>query len=61
MPEELKAFLDAHNDPNASQGAWQAMLEDAVNMYNEQHGTNYDSFDTFMDYVQQRGQQGEVS
>jgi len=52
MNKELNAFMEAHDNPNASDGAWQAMLEDAVVMYNEQNGTDYDPFDSWMEYIQ---------
>lgn len=37
-------------------GAWQAYLEDTVKHWNEQHGTDYDPFDTWQEWMQWRNE-----
>ena len=54
MNDELFYFMDAYTDDNAPDGAWQCMLEDAVNFFNKDNGTNYDSFDTFHEYLERK-------
>lgn len=50
-PEDLFYFMQVHDDDEAPDGAWQAMLEDAVQFYNEEHGTDYDSLEAFLAYL----------
>lgn len=50
--QECFAAMAAVDDDSASDGAWQAMLEDAVHEFNRQNNTNFDSFDMFIEYVQ---------
>lgn len=52
MLEDLMFYMQANDDPSLSDGAWQATLEDAVEAYNQQHSTNFDPFDKFMEYLQ---------
>lgn len=52
--QECFAYMDAHNNQDAPDGAWQAMLEDAVEMFNEDHGTNFDSHDMFIEWAQRQ-------
>lgn len=35
----------------ASDGAWQQIIEDAVHIYNKKHKTKYDTLDAFLYYV----------
>lgn len=51
MNEELFAFLQAFDNDDAPDGAWQAQIEDGVTFWNEDKKTNLDPFDTFLDYV----------
>lgn len=55
LPDDLFYFIDAHNDDDASDGAWWAMLENAVTAWNEKHGTNYDENETVHAYIQRVG------
>ena len=53
MEEELYSFLQAHDDDDASDGAWQAMIEDGVVFWNEDKGTTLDPFETFLEYCEE--------
>ena len=44
-PEELLYFIKCHDDPIAPDGAWWAMMEDAVSLYNKDNGTHFDEND----------------
>lgn len=52
LPDELYYFIDAHNDDDAPDGAWWAILEDAVSYWNKEHGTNFDENDTVHAYLE---------
>jgi len=52
VKNDLFHYMQANDDSDLPQGAWQAMLEDAVEAYNNQHGTNFDPYDMFMEYIQ---------
>lgn len=52
IKQQLFDFMEAFDDEDAPDGAWQAMLEDAVNEFNESQGTTFDSNDMFLEYVQ---------
>ncbi len=43
--------MEPYDDDNASDGAWWAMLENAVTFFNEQNGTKYDECDTVHEYL----------
>lgn len=45
-------FMKNFDDPEAPDGAWQVMLEDSVEHFNESAGTNFDSYDMFIKYVE---------
>jgi hypothetical protein len=51
-PRELFAFMSTFDDADAPDGAWQAMLEDAVRQYNEANGTDFDPFDAWLAYCE---------
>lgn len=50
--QELFDYMELFDDPEAPDGAWQAMLEDAVRQYNEEHGTSYDPYESWLAYTQ---------
>ena len=39
---------------NAPDGAWQAIIEECVTRWNEEHGTDYDENDTFHEWLDWR-------
>tara|TARA_Y100001938_G_scaffold151203_1_gene247407 strand:+ start:23868 stop:24023 length:156 start_codon:yes stop_codon:yes gene_type:complete len=47
--------MDAHNHDDAPDGAWQGILENAVDIFNESEGTDFDSYDMFIMWVESRG------
>lgn len=49
-------YLWHFDDDEAPDGAWQAMIEDGVRQYNEEYGTNYDPFETWLAYVNQKSE-----
>jgi len=51
MNDELFWFIDAHDDDDLSDGAWWAVLEDAVRYWNKEHGTELDENDTVHEYL----------
>lgn len=52
MKQDLLYYMQANDNDELSDGAWQAMLEDSVKAYNRNHKTNYDPFEMFMEYIQ---------
>lgn len=48
--EKIFAYMDSLNNHELPDGAWQAQLEEAVVSYNDAMGTNFDPYDTFIDY-----------
>ena len=48
----LFLFMEFYDDSSASDGAWQAMLKDSVEFFNEENGTDYDPFDSWQEYIQ---------
>ena len=48
----LYPFMDGFNDDSLNDGAWQCMLEQSVLVFNEANGTDYDSFEEWINYVQ---------
>ncbi len=57
MNEELFAFLQAFDNDDAPDGAWQAQIEDGVTFWNEDKKTSLDPFDTFLNYVEEADRQ----
>ena len=54
LGDELYYFIDAHNDDDAPDGAWWAILEDSVTFWNKDHGTSYDENDTVHSYLRRK-------
>lgn len=54
MKQSLFYFMQAHDHDDVSDGAWQAMLEDAVEMFNDQNNTAFDPHNMFHEYLQWR-------
>jgi hypothetical protein len=54
IPARLIAALDAANNDDLPDGAWFAVLEDTVEFYNEEHGTDFDPNDTVHQYLRMR-------
>ena len=52
MNTELFGFLQAFDDDDLPDGAWQAKIEDGVVAWNEDKGTNLSPFDTWVEYVE---------
>ena len=53
MKKKLFEYMSVVEEsyPDAPDGAWQQMLEDAVDNFNQENHTKYDSFDMFLEYV----------
>lgn len=47
-------FMDEFNDYDASDGAWWAMLENSVTLYNKKFETHHDPFDSVHEWIEQR-------
>lgn len=60
LPDELMADLEATNDlaEDMPDGAWFAMLEDTVTMYNERTGNGYDPNSAVHKWLNTRQEQG---
>ena len=54
MDPELFAYMEAHDDDDAPDGAWWAKLEDAVRSWNTDHSPELDPFDTVHEYLKAR-------
>ncbi len=50
--EGIFYYLATFDEPEASDGAWWAKLEDAVKFWNEDHNTSYDPHETVQVYIQ---------
>lgn len=51
----LVDFMQAFDNDDLSDGAWQAMLEDGGDAYAETFGVKISGYDAFMEYVELRG------
>ncbi len=51
-PEDLLEAMFLADDSQASDGVWQAMIEDAVSMYNTRNHTDYNTYDAWLWYIQ---------
>ena len=54
LSDELFWFIDAHNDDDLPDGAWFAVLEDAVTYWNKKHGTNFDENEAVHAYLERK-------
>ena len=54
--EALADYLDAFNNDNLSDGAWQGVLMEGVEQFNEDMGLNIDPHEGFLIYVEIRGE-----
>lgn len=52
----LFGWMICADDDQASDGAWWAMLEDSVRMYNDEYGTNLDPTDTVHRYIAEKSE-----
>lgn len=52
--KDLYEFMASFDDNDAPDGAWQQMLEDSVTQFNEASDTDFDPFDEFINYTQQK-------
>lgn len=52
LPEELLEQMWASDNDDLPDGAWQAVIEDAVIVYNKQHKTKFDPFEAWLTYIQ---------
>src|SRR6478752_9383488 len=50
--QKLFNYMETHDDNDMPDGAWQAMLQGAVEEFNEDNGTNHDPYDMFLEYVE---------
>lgn len=50
--DELYWWIDARNDDDLPDGAWWAVLEEAVVNYNAEYGTDHDPNDAVHAYLQ---------
>jgi len=51
--------MDAHNDDDASDGAWWGILEDSVEFFNNDNKTKYDPFESVHEYIQKKATEQE--
>lgn len=49
--EKVFEFMKDFDDDELPDGAWQAVLMDAVTYFNEAAGTSYDPFETWLAYT----------
>jgi hypothetical protein len=54
LKNTLFPYIDAWNNPDAPDGAWQAMMESGVESYNQEHNTDYDFCDIMGEYIDYR-------
>ncbi len=54
IDDHLYGHMSVSDDDDAPDGAWWAMLEEAVVRYNEQHNKHYDPFETVHAYIRQK-------
>jgi hypothetical protein len=52
--KELFDYMEMFDDPDAPDGAWAAMLMEAVDRFNDDQGTNYDSHSAWLEYCDKR-------
>ncbi len=50
MTEDLYTFMHGFDFDDLADGAWQALLMDAVTFYNDKNSTNFDPHDAFLAY-----------
>lgn len=50
--EQLFLWMEDFDNAELPDGAWQAVLEDAVTTFNEENNTQFDPLDSFLEYVQ---------
>lgn len=53
-PEDLLEQMYQADDDDMSDGAWQAMIEGAVNDYNRANKTKFDSFEAWLWYIESK-------
>ena len=58
--EKLFLFMSIWDDPDLPNGAWQQCIEDAVSNYNAHYKTNFDPFDSFMEYIHSKDELGKL-
>lgn len=51
MNDDLYYYMDAFNDEDAPDGAWWAILENAVTFFNAENETSYDPFEMVHAYI----------
>jgi hypothetical protein len=49
---EMLAYMAAHDDGDAPDGAWFAMLEDAAEKWGRNNGISVDGYDAVMKYLE---------
>lgn len=59
--EQLFNYMDAVHKENKSlpDGAWECILQDAVTTFNQVNGTDFDPFDSWNDWINDRGTYNE--
>lgn len=57
ISDHLYGWMSVSDDDDAPDGAWWAMLEESVEHYNQEHGTNFDPFESVHAYVRKRGEE----
>lgn len=50
FPDSLIKYIETFDDDDLPDGAWQCMIEDSVEMYNEANNTKYNPTDVFIYY-----------
>jgi hypothetical protein len=49
--QKLFSYMQKFENKTLSCGAWQQALEDSVEAFNEENGTDYDPLDMFLQYL----------
>lgn len=52
MEEELIYFLDAQDEvfSDLEDGSWSQAMQDSVDLFNDENGTNYDPYETWLEW-----------
>lgn len=54
LKKRLFEFMESFDDDELPDGAWQGMLMNAVDHFNESEGTKYDPHEMWLQYTQRK-------